>query len=143
GTTFMSRQDGAGNLEAATAGYDVIVAPDAYLNFDRYQSDPRTQPQANGGFIPLSAVYAYEPIPAGLAADKVKHILGGQGNIWTAYMPTTEQVEYMAFPRALALAEVVWSDPARRDWTNFNERLQQHYQLLQRWDVNYYRPSYL
>ncbi|MEC3878104.1 glycoside hydrolase family 20 protein [Parapedobacter sp. 10938] len=142
GTTIMSRHGGTTGLNAATAGHDVVMTPDKHLSFDQYQSDPRTQPEAAGGYIPLSAVYAYEPIPAGLAADKVKHILGAQGNIWTAYMPTTEQVEYMAFPRALALAEVAWSDPARRDWDDFNKRLQRHYQLLQRWNVNYCRPSY-
>ena len=142
GATVMGWRGEASGLNAATAGYDVIMTPNSHLYFDYYQSDPRTQPEAIGGYIPLSAVYAYDPIPAGLAADKVKHVLGAQGNIWTEYMPTTEQVEYMAFPRALALAEVVWSDPAQRDWDGFNKRLQQHYQLLQRWHVNYYRPSY-
>ncbi|MGV3764074.1 glycoside hydrolase family 20 protein [Parapedobacter sp.] len=142
GTTIMSRHGEATGLNAATAGYDVIMTPDTYLGFDQYQSDPRTQPEAAQGDIPLSAVYAYEPIPAGLAADKVKHILGVQGNIWTGYMPTTEQVEYMTFPRALALSEVVWSGPEGRNWDDFNKRLQRHYQLLQRWDVNYCRPSY-
>ncbi len=142
GATVMSWRGEAGGLDAANAGYDVIMTPNSHLYFDYYQSDPQTQPEAIGGYTPLSAVYAYEPIPNGLAADKVKHILGAQGTTWTEYMPTTEQVEYMVFPRALALAEVVWTDPARRDWDHFNKRLQQHYQLLQRWQVNYYRPSY-
>ncbi len=142
GATVMSWRGADRGLNAATAGHDVIMTPNSHLYFDHYQSDPSTQPEAAGGYIPLTAVYAYDPMPAGLAADKAKHILGAQGTIWTAYMPTTEQVEYMAFPRVLALAEVVWSDPAHREWEDFNMRLQQHYQLLQRWNVNYYRPSY-
>src|SRR5690606_35393871 len=99
-------------------------------------------PKAIGGYIPLRKVYEYDPVPAEVAADKVKHILGAQGNLWTEYMSTPEQVEYMAFPRALALAEVVWSDPEQRDWADFYERLQQHYALSQKLHVNYYRPSY-
>lgn len=142
GATVMSWRGEANGLSAATAGHDVIMAPSSHLYFDQYQNEPSTQPEAIGGFIPLAKVYAYEPIPAGLAADKVKHILGAQGNIWTEYMPTPEQVEFMAFPRALALAEVVWSDPARRNWDDFDSRLQRHYKLLQRWNVNYSRPSY-
>ncbi|GGC32004.1 beta-N-acetylhexosaminidase [Parapedobacter defluvii] len=142
GATVMSWRGEEGGIQAANAGHNVIMTPNSHLYFDYYQSDPRTQPEAIGGYIPLRNVYEYEPIPAGVAADKVIHILGAQGNIWTEYMPTTEQVEYMAFPRALALAEVVWSDPKQRDWKDFNERLQQHYKLLQKFHVNYYRPSY-
>ena len=143
GTAAMGWRGEASGLQAATAGYDVIMAPNTYLGFERYQGDPRIQPEAVDGDTPLSAVYAYNPIPAGLAADKQKHILGAQGTMWTQYTPTTEQVEYMVFPRALALAEVVWSAPAQHDWDDFNERLQQHYRLLQQWDVNYCRPSYI
>src|SRR5690606_34872313 len=138
----MSWQGDTSAIRAASAGHDVIMAPRSYLNFDIYQSAPHTQPKAYIGYLPLSAVYAYDPMPAGLAADKASHILGAQGSIRTTYVPTTEQVEYMAFPRAIALAEVAWSDPTRRDWDDFNKRLQRHYQLLQQLHVNYYRPSY-
>ncbi len=142
GATVMSWRGEAGGVQAANAGYDVIMTPNSHLYFDHYQSDPSTQPEAIGGYIPLQKVYAYEPIPAGVEAGRVKHVLGAQGNIWTEYMPTTEQVEFMAFPRALALAEVVWSDAKNRDWEDFYTRLQRHYRLLQQLDVNYYRPSY-
>lgn len=142
GATVMSWRGEEGGVQAANAGHNVIMTPNSHLYFDYYQSDPRRQPEAIGGYIPLRKVYEYEPIPAEVAADKAKHILGAQGNIWTEYMPTSEHVEYMAFPRALALAEVVWSDPKQRDWADFYERLQQHYTLLQKLHVNYYRPSY-
>src|SRR5690606_27392430 len=88
------------------------------------------------------AVYAYDPVPTGLGADKAKHVLGAQGNTFTEYLPTTEQVEYVVFPRALALAEALWLAPDARRWEDFNKRLLHHYRLLQRWDVNYRRPSY-
>ncbi|MGK6352019.1 glycoside hydrolase family 20 protein [Parapedobacter sp. DT-150] len=142
GATVMSWRGEQGGIDAANAGHDVIMTPNSYLYFDYYQGNPRTEPEAIGGYIPLSKVYAYEPIPSGIAGDKTKHVLGAQGNVWTEYMPTTDQVEYMAFPRALALAEVVWSAPADRDWEDFSARLQQHYQLFQRLGINYYRPAY-
>src|SRR5690606_961637 len=142
GATVMSRHCDAQGMDAATAGHDVIMTPSSYSPFDYCQSDPRMRPTAINGYVPLSAVYAYDPIPAGLAADKVKHVLGAQGNTWTEYLSTTEQVEQSVFPRALALAEVVWSNPGARSWEDFSKRLLRHYRLLQRWDVNYRRPSY-
>ncbi len=142
GATVMSWRGDTAGIRAANAGHDVIMTPNSHLYFDYYQSDPRTQPEAIGGYIPLRKVYEYDPIPTEVAADKVAHILGAQGNIWTEYLSTPDQVEYMAFPRALALAEVVWSDSKQRDWNRFYDRLQRHYILLQKLHVNYYRPSY-
>lgn len=142
GATVMSGRGEAGGVQAANAGHDAIMTPNSHVYFDRYQGDPRTEPEAIGGYLPLRKVYEYEPMPAGVVPANTKHILGAQGNIWTEYMPTTEHVEYMTFPRALALAEAVWSDTKHRDWSNFYKRLQGHYRLLQRLNVNYYRPSY-
>lgn len=142
GATVMSWRGEAGGIEAANEGHDVIMTPESHLYFDYYQSDPRAQPEAIGGYTPLRKVYAYEPIPDAIAEANRKHILGAQGNTWTEYMPTQAQVEYMVFPRALALSEVLWSVPKDREWDDFSERLRQHYQLLQKFHVNYYRPSY-
>lgn len=140
--TVMSWRGEQGGIEAANAGHDVIMTPGAYLYFDSYQSNPIGQPEAMGGFLPLEKVYSYHPIPAEIAADQQKHILGVQANVWTEYMPTQEQVEYMVFPRAIALAEVGWTPADKRVWQDFKKRLQKHYLLLQRLHVNYYRPSY-
>lgn len=140
--TVMSWRGEKGGITAATEGHDVVMTPGGYCYFDSYQADPATEPQAIGGFLPLSKVYSYEPVPAGLDAAKAKHVLGAQANLWTEYMPTTYQVEYMTFPRMLALAEVVWSPKEKRDWEDFKVRLQKHYGLLQKKQVNYYRPSY-
>lgn len=138
--TVMSWRGERGGIEAARQGHDVVMTPgETYL--DAYQSDPATQPEAIGGFLPLQRVYNYEPIPAALNADQAKHILGVQANLWTEYMPTTYQVEYMAYPRAVALAEVAWTPKDKRQFDDFHRRMQAHYLLLQRHAVNYYRPS--
>lgn len=142
GATVMSWRGEEGGIQAANAGHDVIMTPGGYLYFDGYQTDPRTQPEAIGGYLPLEKVYSYNPIPEELPEDKRKHILGAQANIWTEYIPNAQQVEYMAFPRALALSEVVWTDQENRSWKDFQKRLQQQYKILQKLEVNYYRPSY-
>ena len=135
------RGEGAA-VQAANAGHDVIMTPGNPMYFDTYQSNPLNEPEAIGGFVPLSAVYAYEPVAEGISGDKMPRVLGVQGNVWTEYMPSTEHVEYMVFPRALALSEVAWSAKNKKDWESFQSRLQSHYLLLQRLNVNYYRPSF-
>lgn len=142
GATVMSWRGEDGGIKAANAGHDVIMTPGSHLYFDAYQTDPTTQPEAIGGYLTLEKVYSYDPVPSTIAADKAKHILGAQANIWTEYVPTTEHVEYMVFPRALALAELTWSNKKHKDWDDFRRRLQSHYKLLQDLNVNYYRPSY-
>ena len=138
--TVMSWRGEAGGIKAVQQGHDVVMTPgETYL--DAYQSDPTTQPEAIGGFLPLSRVYAYEPIPAALTTEQGKHVMGTQANLWSEYMPTTYQVEYMAYPRAIALAEVAWTAKDKKDYSDFQRRLQLHYRLLQRSNVNYYRPS--
>lgn len=142
GATVMSWRGEEGGIKAANAGHDVIMTPESHLYFDYYQTDPRTQPEAIGGYLPLDKVYSYDPVPAAIDADKAKHILGAQGNMWTEYVPTTEHVEYMAFPRALALSETNWTSKEAKSWTDFHKRLQSHYKLLQELSINYYRPSF-
>jgi len=142
GATVMSWRGEEGGIKAANAGHDVIMTPSSHLYFDGYQTDPRHEPLAMAGYLPLDKVYAYNPLPKEIQADKAKHILGAQANVWTEYMPTYQQVEYMAFPRALALSEVVWTKQELRNWEDFQKRLQHHYKVLQRFDVNYYRPSF-
>jgi hexosaminidase len=71
----------------------------------------------------------------------MSYILGAQANLWTEYIKTTQQAEYMAYPRALALAEVVWSPKENRDWSNFVQRLPHQFMLLDRKNVNYRKPK--
>lgn len=141
--TVMSWRGEAGGIAAARQGHDVIMTPGGYCYFDHYQSDPNTQPKAIGGYIPLRKVYRYNPVPEdSLTLQQQKHILGVQANLWTEYIPTTTHVEYMAFPRMLALAEVAWTADNAKNFPDFHRRLQSQYRLLQRHHVNYYRPSY-
>jgi hexosaminidase len=129
-----------GGLEAAREGHDVVMTPTTDCYFDHYQSlDQADEPKAIGGFLPLQRVYAFEPIPAGLAPELQSHILGGQANLWTEYIPNLRQVEYMMFPRLAALSEVDWSPKSARDWNDFNERLLIRRHQWDGLDVNYRR----
>lgn len=140
--TVMSWRGEEGGVKAANSGHDVIMTPGSPMYFDSYQSDPMDQPETLGGYNPLHKVYAYDPVAKGIEEKNRKHVLGVQANAWAEYMPTDEQVEYMVFPRALALSEVAWTSPEKKDWEDFEARLQDHYILLQRLNVNYYRPSF-
>jgi len=119
----MSWRGVGGGIEAARQGHEVIMTPTSHAYFDYYQGDPDVEPLAIGGFLPLERVYAFEPVPDGLPATAAGHVLGAQGNLWTEYLKTPDAVEYMAFPRALALAEVTWSPRAARSWNGFLARL--------------------
>ncbi len=140
--TVMSWRGESGGIEAAKQGHDVIMTPTSHCYFDYYQSDHPDEPLAIGGFLPLEKVYGYHPIPDELNAEEAKHILGAQGNVWTEYMKTSQQVEYMAFPRALALAEVTWSGKDKKDFQGFCSRLAIHLRWLQNKGVNPANPLY-
>jgi len=125
--TVMSWRGEAGGIEAAKQDHDVIMTPNTYVYLDYYQADPKTQPLAIGGFVPLWKTYSYNPVPASLTPAEAKHILGVQGNIWTEYIPDTKQAEYMAFPRGAAVAEIGWSPQSARNYTEFKQRMIQQF----------------
>jgi hexosaminidase len=138
--TVMSWRGEKGGIAAARAGHDVVMAPTNYTYFDYYQSKNKAkEPLAIGGFLPLRAVYNYEPIPRELDADSAKHVLGTQGQIWTEYIAEPRQVEYMAYPRAAALAEAAWTPKSKKAYTPFLQRLAVHSKRLKALEVNY-RP---
>ena len=136
--TVMSWRGEKGGIEAAKAHHDVIMTPGFALYFDHYQADPETQPLAIGGFTSTKGVYNYYPVPKKLDADEEKYILGAQGNVWSEYMATPEYVEYMVYPRACALSEVVWSPKESMDWDDFTRRMQTHFKRLDALNVNYF-----
>jgi hexosaminidase len=140
--TVMSWRGTEGGIAAAKAGHDAIMTPGSHCYLDHYQSDPETEPTAIGGYTTLQKTYSYEPIPEELTEEEAKHILGAQGNVWTEYMQTSDYVEYMAYPRAIALAEVTWSPKNRRDWEDFSSRIILHFQRLDALSVNYARGLY-
>ena len=135
--TVMSWRGSAGGIKAAQLGHDVIMTPNDYCYFDYYQSeDTRHEPFAIGGFVPLEKVYSLNPT-ASLTEEQAKHILGTQANLWTEYIPTSEQVEYMVLPRMAALAEVQWTQLEKKDYTNFTTRLAGLIGLYRRDGLNY------
>ena len=127
-----------GGIAAAQAGHDVVMTPTSNTYFDYYQSqNSAAEPMAIGGFLPLDTVYAYEPIPAALDSLQAKHVLGTQGQIWTEYQRTPKNVEYMVFPRLVALAEVAWTPRDQKNAADFRARLDTHLGRLRILDVNY------
>ena len=137
--TVMSWRGTAGGIEAARSGHDVVMSPTSHCYFDYYQG-LYDEPRGIGGFLPIDKVYAYEPMPAELPAEQARHILGAQANLWTEYLPESQQVEYMLLPRLLALSEVVWSEKSLRSFSDFSRRIVPHYDRLAAADVNFRLP---
>lgn len=135
--TVMSWRGTQGGIDAARQNHTVIMTPNDRCYLDYYQGNPATEPLAIGGYLPLDQVYAYEPLPAELTPDQQKLILGVQGNVWTEYLPTPQAVEYMTWPRALALAEIGWMPAGPRNFEDFAMRLKNHLPQLDLVPVNY------
>ena len=130
--TVMSWRGEDGGIKAARMGHDVVMTPGNYMYLDFYQADPKTQPYAIGGYTPIKKVYSYNPVPAdSLTAEECQHILGVQANTWTEYIQTPEYLEYMMFPRALAVAEIGWTPQELRTWEDFKPRMNAHISKLQ------------
>jgi hexosaminidase len=113
------------------------MTPGNYCYFDHYQSQGKNEPVAIGGYTPVSEVYSYEPVPEELGKEESHYIKGAQGNVWTEYMDNSAHVEYMVYPRATALAEVLWSPAGKRNYDDFVERLKVHFHRLDLKKVNY------
>lgn len=135
--TVMSWRGEEGGIAAAQQGHDVIMTPGNWCYFDHYQDTSKTEPLAIGGFTPVREVYSYEPLPEQLTAEENKHVLGAQANLWTEYIATPEYAEYMAYPRACALAEVVWSPKESKSYDDFVKRMATHVKRLDQMKVNY------
>ena len=140
--TVMSWRGTKGAVQAAKEGHDVILTPGSHCYFDHYQSENENEPLAIGGFLPLEKVYHFNPIPEELTDKEATYVLGAQGNVWTEYMQTEKQVEYMAFPRAVALSEVLWSSPEYKNYQDFIHRLEQYQKRLDQLEVNYANHIY-
>ena len=130
--TVMSWRGEDGGIKSARMGHDVVMTPGNYMYLDFYQADPKTQPYAIGGYTPIKKVYSYDPVPVdSLTAEECRHILGVQANTWTEYIQTPEHLEYMMFPRALAVAEIGWTSQELRTWEDFKPRMNAHISKLQ------------
>lgn len=119
----MSWRGEEGGIKAVRDGHPAIMTPGEYCYFDAYQDAPYSQPEAIGGYLPLNKMYGYDPVPDSLSQEEAKLIKGVQGNLFAEYTPTDEHMEYMLYPRAIALAEVAWTQPANKSWDSFRQRI--------------------
>lgn len=135
--TVMSWRGEDGGIKSARMGHDVVMTPGNYMYFDFYQADPKTQPYAIGGYTPIKKVYSYDPVPVdSLTEEERRHILGVQANTWTEYIQMPEHLEYMMFPRALAVAEIGWTPQKLRTWEDFKPRMNAHIARLQEMGIH-------
>ncbi|ALE07570.1 beta-N-acetylhexosaminidase [Arthrobacter sp. ERGS1:01] len=138
--TVASWRGMTGAVAAARRGHDVVCCPDDLAYLDYRQSELATEPIPVSIALGVEDVYGFEPVPAELDAAQARHILGGQANIWTEHIDSPRTLDYMAFPRLAAMAEVLWSSPAR-DWEDFKARLGTHLARLEAAGVEYRRAD--
>lgn len=140
--TVMSWRGEAGGIAAALMDHTVIMTPGGNgMYLDAYQGDPKIEPVTIGGYTPLSKTYGYDPIPDTLKTlGKENFILGVQGNTWAEYMYTEEKRDYMIFPRILAVAEIGWTPLDRKDYKDFERRIENALVRLDGHGINYHIP---
>ncbi|WP_299666596.1 family 20 glycosylhydrolase [uncultured Polaribacter sp.] len=141
--TVMSWRGVKGGLQAAAEGHDVVMSPTSHSYFDYYQGPAEKEPLAIGGYTPLSKVYQFDPIVPSMSAKEAAHVLGGQANLWSEYIPTESHSQYMIFPRLTALSETLWSTKKSRNWPDFSNRLQPMLQRYEYLGINYAKSSFL
>lgn len=135
--TVMSWRGVGGGIEAAKQHHDVIMTPNSHLYFDYYQTtDTKHEPIAIGGYIPVERVYSLEPTD-GIPEREKSFVLGVQANLWTEYIPSFRQVEYMVLPRMAALSEVQWTLPESKDYNKFLQRIPHMFDLYEVLGYNY------
>ena len=140
--TVMSWLGEEGGIKAAQLSHYAVMAPHTKYYMDYYQGDPDTEKLCMGHFVPLKEVYDYNPVPEVLKPEERQYIKGVEACVWTEYVENPQRVEYMAYPRALAVAESGWSNPSGKNWENFVERLQDHFGRLDARGVNYSKNLY-
>lgn len=138
--TVMSWRGEQGGITAGNLGHDVIMTPAAWFYLDAFQGDRNLAPMGIGSFTKIDKTYSYNPMPEALAADKQHHILGVQANVWTEYMYSPELIEYYTYPRIVALSEVGWTNQNRKDYADFERRLENVRVRLDMHNINYYIP---
>ncbi|SHG24353.1 hexosaminidase [Salegentibacter echinorum] len=142
GATVMSWRGTKGGWEASEQGHDVIMTPGSHVYFNFYQGDFDTEPMAFSGFTPLSKVYEFDPVVDSMSTAQKKHVLGGQANLWSEFISTTERSEYMLFPRLAALSEVLWTPEENKDWADFSRRMHVMFKRFDKMNINYAMSAY-
>nr|WP_234416266.1 family 20 glycosylhydrolase [Xanthomonas fragariae] len=135
--SVMSWRGIEGAVTAARQGHDVVLAPGDWLYLDNLQTTRSDEPNGRLTVLPLSKIYAFDPVPAELTAEQAKHVLGAQGALWAEYIPSEWHVDHALFPRLSAVAEVTWSPAAARDWNNFLARMPAQLQRYKTLGIDY------
>ncbi|MGI5455261.1 beta-N-acetylhexosaminidase [Streptomyces sp. CA-249302] len=144
GAAVSSWRGYAGGVAAARAGHDVVMCPEQYVYLDHRQHGGADEPVPIGYVRTLEDVYRFEPVPTELTEQEARHVLGTQANVWTEVMEDHARVDYQAFPRLAAFAEVAWSSlpaPGERDFADFERRMTAHYGRLDALGVGYRPPA--
>lgn len=140
--TVMSWRGEEGGITSANMGHDVIMTPGSGgLYIDHYQGDPKIEPVAICCYSPLDKVYDYYPIPDAISDNKRHHILGAQVNVWGEYLYTDAIRQLRSYPRAMALAEAVWTPREKKNFEDFSRRINNAYVRLDQYGVNYHIPQ--
>lgn len=163
-TIVMSYRGQKGGIEAANRGIRTIMTPGEVLYFDWYQDDPETEPRAMYGYSPIKKMYEFEPLPISIETaahnedliqgkpvprkdidyikeDNSDKMIGIQGCMWTEYIESEEHLEYMIFPRILAVSEIGWTQPHKKDWNDFKRRLSEHLPEMKSRGINTFDRS--
>jgi len=138
----MSWRGQTGGIAAIQRKLQTVMSPVKFCNFDQYQANPKGEPLAVGGLLTLEQVYNFEPVPEDLPRQESKYIIGAQANVWTQYMKTPEYVEYMIFPRAAALSEVLWSPKASRNYPWFKKRMLEQVKRYEAEGIRYCKTEF-
>lgn len=138
----MSWRGTEGGIAAVKEKHFAVMTPGSHCYFDHYQGEPANEPLAFGGYTTLEKVYSYNPIPTELNEAESAYILGAQANLWTEYIDTTSQVEYMLFPRLTAIAEVVWGTSKPENYKAFEDRVVHHMKGWKQKNINFSKAIY-
>jgi hexosaminidase len=138
GAAVMSWRGMKGGIEAAKLGHEVVMSPTDFAYLDYMQADPIIEPRIYAS-LRLNKAYQFEPVPQGVDP---KYIKGGQANLWTEQVYNMRHAQYMTWPRGMAIAESVWSPKEKKNWNDFFNRVEKHFERLDAAEVKYARAVY-
>lgn len=139
--TVMSWQGEAGGIAAAKMHHHVVMTPLPYMYFDAPQANEDLEPIGWNPPVTWQMVYNYEPMSKELSPEEAEYILGAQGNIWAEKVPDASHLQYMVYPRALAVAELAWSSKENKDLVRFEYKMKQQYGYFKLWNLNARLPD--
>ena len=134
----MSWRGIKGGIAAAKMGHQVVMSPTTYVYLDYMQGDPISEPHVYAT-LRLNKAYEFEPVPEGVDA---KYIMGGQANLWTEQVYNTRHLQYMVWPRSLAVSESLWSPKDKKNWKSFAAKVENNFGRMDLQNVKYARTMF-